>query len=512
MIYDLEKRRQGWNQRKARAPYDTHHDMTDSLPYPFENAGIYPIFCGRDVLEIGPGNGRQYERLSKKAKSYCIADIAPNGLAESVFRTATEKFLLEDWNQNLGRTFDVIHFWYVLHHIRLGEMPDFFSFVHRHLKSGGLAAFNCPMPINVTGAPEGDGFGTTYSDPMVVQNNCRPLNILMSLPIGQKSNGYVFLLQRKYKDSENGSYDLEYMKQVIEDRNIQRLEESKAKAMEERKQDTVGSRQAPTSGGAIIHFIHNIGNDWQIACMPHMKGFSVHSSNMRTDSPLAVTCAACMESNIFNDRISSAKAWEAVSASGTVRSSVTKGDDEAMRLMKHGLDLYKGAGGHRKIPFTHEGVNFVRDVFIETGIETGYTTIHALKSGFKECHTIDINPSVVRRAKMLFSGLKGITAYEGDSRKILTKVIDPTRPTTFWLDAHGKGGEGREGDDQPLLDELNIIQNTPWLTPPYVMIDDGGYNLTVDDIKKVLIGHEVKLWSGDGHSNAAIIYCAPKSK
>ncbi len=173
--------------------------MTDSLPYPFENAGIQNIFDGMDVLEIGPGNGRQYERAHNRTKSYCLADISEEALMEPVFDDVapSNKFILSSWEQSLGRQFDVIHFWYVLHHVMLIEMKDFFSFVRRHLRSGGLAAFNCPEPQNVQGFYEGNGTDTTYSDPSIVQLMARPMEMLMAAPIQMKSTGYVILLQAK---------------------------------------------------------------------------------------------------------------------------------------------------------------------------------------------------------------------------------------------------------------------------------------------------------------------------
>lgn len=203
LIEDLERRRRYWDIRTNRAPYDTH-DMTDSLPYPFECAGVSltTLFRDKDVLEIGPGNGRQYERLRGIARSYCIADIAPDGLDEPAFNDIApdRKFLLEDWGQSLGRTFDVIHFWYVLHHIIRNEMTDFFTFVSNHLRKGGAACFNCPEPTNMQGTWSGDGMGTTYSDPIIVRCAIMdlPLSVVMNVRVGMKSTGYVFMLQKRH--------------------------------------------------------------------------------------------------------------------------------------------------------------------------------------------------------------------------------------------------------------------------------------------------------------------------
>lgn len=55
-------------------------------------------------------------------------------------------------------------------------------------------------------------------------------------------------------------------------------------------------------------------------------------------------------------------------------------------------------------------------------------------------------------------------------------MIDPTKSTTFWLDAH-YSGNNREWHDPrygecPLLKELEIIAAAPWKEPPIICIDD----------------------------------------
>jgi SAM-dependent methyltransferase len=170
--------------------------MTASLPYPFDPV-LTRIFDGKEVLEIGPGNGRQYDRLKGVVQSYCICDISPNALAEPAFADLDGKFLLTDWDQNLPKLFDVVHFWYVLHHVRHDEMQSFFRFVAKNLKPGGLVAFNSPELMNVQGPVGGDGLiHTTYSDPAIVREASAPLEVLVELPVGMKSTGYVFLLRK----------------------------------------------------------------------------------------------------------------------------------------------------------------------------------------------------------------------------------------------------------------------------------------------------------------------------
>lgn len=193
-LTNLERRRWLWNHRSTRGP-ELGHDLRDSLPYPFEPS-IQMIFDGKDTLEIGPGNGRQYERVRDRTKSYCICDISQGALDEPVFNSADGRFLIESWSQTLGRTFDLIHFWYVLHHIRLDELINFFDFVSRHLRDDGLVAFNSPQLINVQHELEGNGEGTTYTDPVLIKTALRSLEMLMALPVDRKSTGFVMLLRK----------------------------------------------------------------------------------------------------------------------------------------------------------------------------------------------------------------------------------------------------------------------------------------------------------------------------
>lgn len=170
-------------------------------------------------------------------------------------------------------------------------------------------------------------------------------------------------------------------------------------------------------------------------------------------------------------------------------------------VRRQGVEFFTyGTGTSRKISFSCRGFSFIRPVFIETGTDSGYATIHALLSGFGECHTIDIDPKTVARAKVLFSGFPGITAHEGDSRVVLPRVIDPEKDTTFFLDAHGP--------DTPLADELKIITAAKWKRLPLVMVDDGGHDLTIDEIKGHLVGYQVEVFGGEDHGGD-VVYCRP---
>ena len=59
---------------------------------------------------------------------------------------ASTKALLKlpNYMQNLPQKVDIVHCWYVVHHVRVRELKDFFDFVYRQLKPRGYFLFNYP--------------------------------------------------------------------------------------------------------------------------------------------------------------------------------------------------------------------------------------------------------------------------------------------------------------------------------------------------------------------------------
>ena len=96
-------------------------------------------------------------------------------------------------------------------------------------------------------------------------------------------------------------------------------------------------------------------------------------------------------------------------------------------------------------------------VFFETGTNTGYGVICAIKSGFKKIHSIDIEERYYEMAKknfvenFEFSDIS-FSFYLGDSGVLLSDIIkNIDERITFWLDGH-------EFHNIPLLDELETIK------------------------------------------------------
>lgn len=97
-------------------------------------------------------------------------------------------------------------------------------------------------------------------------------------------------------------------------------------------------------------------------------------------------------------------------------------------------------------------------VFVETGTYHGRTTYQALRD-FKKIHTIELSQEWYEKAKAQFKNKKHVVCYQGDSAKVLEKILPSiNEPILFYLDAHHSGGTTAMGEDQnPLLRELPFI-------------------------------------------------------
>lgn len=115
-----------------------------SLACPFEK--YINMFVKKNVLEIGPGEGRQFYTLYPFCKYYSVADISDVVLAQAKFDVCKNKILISDYSKKFDRKvdkkFDVIHFWYVLHHVLPSELKSFFRWISKHLVKGGITLFN----------------------------------------------------------------------------------------------------------------------------------------------------------------------------------------------------------------------------------------------------------------------------------------------------------------------------------------------------------------------------------
>ena len=173
----------------------------DSPPIPFDGE-VYNEFRMWHVLELGPGEGRQFRKVAPICASYSIADIVPEVLQLPIYNNVAGKFLITDYtSDNFGKMFDVIHFWYVLHHVLEWELRDFFLFCFRHLCKYGTLVFNTPSLMCPPEVYLGDGKQTTKHTPEkiveVLHSICPTLRITISGVSCNKSwsHGYTFIVK-----------------------------------------------------------------------------------------------------------------------------------------------------------------------------------------------------------------------------------------------------------------------------------------------------------------------------
>ncbi len=184
------------NERNRLDHWSTGHtskNQGDSPPILFEKN--LDLFRDKYVLEIGPGEGRQHKIIENIIKGYCIADIVENVFDYKMFQNADKMFLLRDLNVNLEYRFELIHFWYVIHHVPTEELRSFFGFVNRHLVRGGIVMFNTPYLDFHEGAYADDGVNTTKHTLLDIMREIENLFFCMSIDGSQysKSNGHVYV-------------------------------------------------------------------------------------------------------------------------------------------------------------------------------------------------------------------------------------------------------------------------------------------------------------------------------
>ena len=136
LLKDIEKRINFWD--------DNHlaYQQGDSIKVPFDKH--IHLFDNKKVLEIGPGEGRQYEVVCDIVKEYAIADISQKVLNRPLYNNIKIKLRIESYLDRFEDKFDVIHFWYVLHHVLPEELSMFIDFLYFHLDVSGIVMFNTP--------------------------------------------------------------------------------------------------------------------------------------------------------------------------------------------------------------------------------------------------------------------------------------------------------------------------------------------------------------------------------
>lgn len=126
--------------------------------------------------------------------------------------------------------------------------------------------------------------------------------------------------------------------------------------------------------------------------------------------------------------------------------------------------------------FNVAGRSLVRDVFVETGFYKGDTVAAALEAGFPEVHSVEFDADLFRLGQGRFYDEPRVSLHLGSSPEILPRILNGSRATTIYLDAHFCGVKETTWDKKygecPLVDELKAISRVKWVQKPYLVIDD----------------------------------------
>lgn len=116
-----------------------------------------------------------------------------------------------------------------------------------------------------------------------------------------------------------------------------------------------------------------------------------------------------------------------------------------------------------------------RKIFIETGTADGDGVECALKSGFEQIYSIELNPILFENCKNRFKNYDNVHLVCGSSETELPNILELiNEPFVLWLDAHWSGGNYiGELMDVYLPKELSAIKKyTKKFDNSVIMIDD----------------------------------------
>jgi len=116
------------------------------------------------------------------------------------------------------------------------------------------------------------------------------------------------------------------------------------------------------------------------------------------------------------------------------------------------------------------GEKFGLKILVETGTYYG-EMVAAMKRRFDRIYSIEFVPALAERAQRKFAGDAHIRVFCGDSRVVMPEVLTLLKgPALFWLDAGYYGWIGKQGDQQRLSAELEMILSHP--LQHIILLDD----------------------------------------
>lgn len=120
-----------------------------------------------------------------------------------------------------------------------------------------------------------------------------------------------------------------------------------------------------------------------------------------------------------------------------------------------------------------------KEIFIETGTNTGNGIANALALGFKTIYSIEIDPNNYYFAKERWKNHKNVTILLGDTANHIQSIIENiSTPVFFWLDAHFNTSE-------PTYKELKFIKEHKVKTHT-ILIDDMSLYFSLPHIEQTI--------------------------
>lgn len=153
------------------------------------------IFNCKDVLEIGPGIGRQFTMFKEYTNSYELADISSKVLDNDIYKLHYCN-VIKTWSDRLKVKYDIITFWFVIHHVTYDEIGAMIKFCYRHLRPKGLVIFNSPIKNQSRKMYKANGMRTTpWADQEVITHFKRGRFKVIEGPIECK-NDELYIIQK----------------------------------------------------------------------------------------------------------------------------------------------------------------------------------------------------------------------------------------------------------------------------------------------------------------------------
>ncbi|MDD5589060.1 MAG: hypothetical protein PHP92_03350 [Candidatus Nanoarchaeia archaeon] len=153
---------------------------------------------------------------------------------------------------------------------------------------------------------------------------------------------------------------------------------------------------------------------------------------------------------------------------------------------------------------------FPNNYFLETGSYLGYGVEQALKAGFKNILSIEVNEEYYKQCVKKFKGNSNVKLFLGDSKKMLWDMIKNINDQiTFWLDSHYFVSQDVPSGEKlsTLMDEIDIIYRHNVKTHK-ILIDDvrlwkTDYGVDIEDVKRKIknINSNYGFTRGTGHES-----------